>query len=314
MKKFIVGLVLGALVAMSGVYASEVPKAAGHNLGGVGEGTGILTPVSTGGQVHAQSVAGEFDISLFAIRMPLRANAQWEAVAAAKVGELYQNRSLVDDVGQTILPSYIMQPPARDAYTLWFTPRIKGINNAKLNHSMLRFTQSSYPDNSLANSYSLIGGSWVYSPPARGVIWSGGERVNDQVLMSGSGFVMVDEFDFSGVQSTFYPYSNAAEQASIIRYLRDTNLRLTTTVEVVGSDGSVLATASRTLQVVSPRLSIAKIGNGNLEVSYIGSGGGILESSSSVKGPWVTVATLVNEKAIVQSSSGAIGFFRVRLP
>gem|GEM_PF-2746384 len=309
---------------LGATMAQNVPTVEGQNQGAVGQGTGINPPPRFRAQNVGIGMEGRYDVYLYMVRMPLRNHTNWAARAAAVVNELYRNKYLSNDVAHVLHPGYISQNRATGLSdeTLWGVVRILGKNGAKVSLRMLRFTQSSNAGNALANQYSLLGGNWAMTPEAIGINWGpGGERTSDTVVSSGND-QLFDEIVFSGLQSVYFSFNTADEQKHISNYLVTQNIALTTTVEVVGSNGEVLAGASRTLQtnppeprLVQPRLSIARAAGGNVKISFHGTPGmtGIIQSSPAIGGRWTTESTVNPGDAIIRPSNHPRRFFRAVL-
>lgn len=313
-----------AFASVSITFAQSVPIAVGQNIGALGKGTGI-SPEPAGYRAFNIATPSEsiYDIYIYAEPMPLKANANWQVAARAAVQELYTNKFLVNDIGVELFTSYITQDSSGAGKSLWYPVRIVGKKGVKLNGRMTHYTQRSSDDaNSLANAYSLLGGNFDYSLEFIGIIRdTGGERVNDQILTSGSADVMVDEIIFSGLQGTYFPYKDQAEYASIDAYVKAKIKTLITTVDMVSTNGTILASASRTLVVgnnilAQPVLSIRMVGNNYAISIFTGNRWttSVLEerNPNSTNG-WFTVSTANDGDEIIRPMTFPNRIFRARL-
>jgi hypothetical protein len=196
------------------------------------------------------------DVFIYAIDGPPKTNPAYPVWSTNMVQKLYNQMNLDDaDVGHNLLTSQVTQPAdLSNVSNLWFAVRITSKDpRVMFSLSMLKFAErSSDPANSLGNVYDLstITGL-IYSPHAIGVIWStNGPRTSDTIVDYGNGSNLVNEIDFIGMQSTYYPYSTDGQLSSIDAYLHGftNNFYLNGSCAVV-SNGVTLAFGQKTLQI-----------------------------------------------------------------
>src|SRR3989344_1693313 len=270
-------------------------------------------------EVTSASAEDQYNVHLFWIRGPLKTSGVWESWATEKVSRLYTDRTLTDDLDYRLKIGYITQPTlAVNKQSLWLATRITGKSGNKLSLNMLRFSEwSDDLVNTLGNSYSLVGGNYIYSPQALGVIWGASgeneDRASHAVINSGNANEMVDEVVFIGVQSPYYSYSSFAELANIDSYIKSfSNFSLSGKVEVVTANNIILAVGSRRLQMVGtpphPQLLIKRNADIILE-KFLAEGHqrtGVIESSSRL-GPtvnWTVESTANNGDEILRPADG----------
>lgn len=320
--------VLVAAVGMIGLSVNAQPVAEGQNLGGLGS----CVPMVTSKKLPTPSVVGpnedNYNVQMWAISLPLRTNENWSAKAAPYMAQLLQNRNITNDVGYRLEPAHVAQMrPWRTNETLWFPARVSGKNGSKVGLNMLRYMQhSSDGADSLYNSYSLVGGNFENSPVAIGINWgSAGEwadRTNHTIIMSGQVNAVYDELLFIGLQSTYYGYDDQVGYNIISNYLDLRSLKLMTSLEVVGSGETVLATGARTLQrfgmPVTPTMAIQRIG-GDVVVTFP-----TLETNRTAtlkwtpaflgtNTSWTPIATVNHGDVIMRPSGDGNGFFKLIL-
>ncbi len=263
--------------------------------------------------------SGNYEITIYAVRGPLKSNGNWRNWAGPTTDEIDRGVT-INDIGGRFDPSMVSQRlPNLDNDTLWFPVKIRALNGATITPNMLRFSQrSSDFANVFANSATLVGSNSSYTPETIGRN-SSGERVS-----SGNGNVPMLSLSFIGLQGTYLTYSNQAENDNLNNYIYSNAIALTTTVEVVGSNGQVLASASRTLNVNNQpgllSLSIRKQGN-QIVIPFQNARPGVqltLQTATpSNLGHWTTFATTNSG-----SGSGQFGpievfgrrFFRIQQP
>ncbi len=266
----------------------------------------VLIGLSLAFNVKAED---KFDVYLYAVRAPLKTNSTWEA-ASAKIANAVYDGSFTNDIGNYLKIDFVSQDTRFfDGDVVWFVTKIIGKNGNRVNMNMLRFGQkSSDPANSLTNSYNLVGGNYTYSPQALGMIR--GQDGTITQLSSGDGGRMVDELTFFGLQSTYYTYGDLSSLENIKGYVARNNLALSTWVEVV-ENNTVVARGARTLQTIlsieRPSVNIMYTKTGLVSVGFSGAPDrtAVLQSAFSVKGPWVTEATVNPGDSIVRRSTNS---------
>jgi hypothetical protein len=208
-----------------------------------------------GFSINSYANEDSLNVFIYAITGPLKSNPAYQTWSTNIVQELYHNQvGLSEDVGHTLLTSQVTQPADLSSNTLWFAVRITSKDpRVMFSLSMLKLSErSSDPGNSLRNVYDLSTiANLIYSPHAVGVIWStNGPRTSDTIVDYGNGSTLVNEIDFIGMQSTYYPYSTPADYLSISNYLHGftNNFYLNGSCAVV-SNGVTLAFGQKTLQI-----------------------------------------------------------------
>lgn len=283
----------------------------------------LLVALIVSRQVVRADVNGledKYNVYLFATNGPLKTNVAWKAWASGVCRTILTNHTLPTDFGNHLSPSFISQDTRfMDGKIPWFPVLIEGKKGNMISLNMLRFGQkSSDSANSLANSYSLIGGSYAYSSVALGIIYSHHGAMT--ILESGEdGSQLVDAIIFIGLQSVYYTYSDDKGLEIIANYSLRNDLSLTTWVEIVGANSVVLGRAARTLQTTLSTppsyLTIRDTKNGQASIVFKGSPDrtGVLQSAPTVKGPWVNVSTVNHNDEVAAVYSSTAQIFRAVL-
>jgi hypothetical protein len=268
-----------------------------------------------------------FNVFICALPGPVKSNPIYQTWSVATTDAIRAHgQSDKFDTNHSLIVANISQPADNSNTNLiWFGVKIAGKTvSDKLSLSMLRFTEhSSDSANSLANIYDLTTmTNLVYGPQAIGVVWNTNgpgysDTVYDNSLVSGTN--MVNEIDFIGMQSPYYPYSNTSGSNSISTYVYGfTNFLVTGNCAVV-SNGVVLAYGQKTLQTVgdAPQPVLSIFGN----PGQIWVGGDTIRTNTTIKlyhsdtvqpPVWSFVETM-NSGDIYFTTNYDLGFFRATL-
>ncbi len=269
-----------------------------------------------------------YNIQAYWAMGPVRSNPYWETWANRIVRSLYDDLTIsrTVDIGHSLLPEYIIQKAGKlDQNQLWMVFRItKKPGGPQISMSQTRFSgKSSDAGNSLKSSVDWGDGDYVYSPQVIGVVWDkAGERVNDKLIKSGSGKVLVDEIVGVGLQTPYYTYSNDVEQLRALDYVERLKLSVVQSMEVLSADRTTMvASATRTIGygISSPPKPVIgwEILNGDMVVTYQVVGGltGVIQSSDQIglQADWITEASVNGLGNIKRPSKIGNKFFRITL-
>ena len=322
MKK-VLGLIMAlcAVIATSTQTLAQSPVASGQHNGVAGE---ILPANNHMKTQHASTPAltNHFIIELVPYAALPKANPNWAAGVTAEVQMMTNSAPTSADLGNRIDPNLLLQDSALSWSNLWIGAKITGVGGYQVDPDMLRFTQWSSDGNSLANSYDLVGGNSVYNLQTIGFLWgSDGQGPDDTVMDSGeSGSLPSDQLVFGGVQTPYYIFHSDGEQTSDHGYVVGQNMAVTTQLDIVGTNGAVLATAFNTMQVNPPtsfgqmHLTITPVGGGMARVMYTGDQyqSATIDATSSLYAGWHPIATLNNSNFVTVPISNGDQFFRAR--
>ncbi len=321
--------------------ASFVPTTGGDNTGVTGQGS--VEPVSKKASIARDTIGGEviggvdnrYNVYVHITYGVVRTNENWAAWATPTTQELLQNRAYTNRVVTfRMTPEHLSQPiPTYTNEDYWIGGRItRQPSGPQLNVPMLRWRQrssditSNRPDGSLSNRFAFASGT-VYSPQVIGVIWGpngeNGPRSEQQILDSGEdGATMVDEIVTLGMQSKYYTYADEQQRIGIVDYMTLVNLVLANTIEVVGTDGAVLASGTRSLQTTGadpgPITIAARVAGGNVYLTIVGATNdlpyGVVWQATSALGStngWTTLQTTSSTNEVARVASGGGNFYRV---
>lgn len=224
--------------------------------------------------------------------------AESDAFLVNGVQSIYHSNRLDAALGHEFKVEYVANQ-ATSSNVVWFFIRVVSANSVKFSPNLLVFSErSSDPGNLLGYTNSFANPNYVFAPRAMGVIYSGGPRIADNRLTSGT-FQPVDEF-IMAVQTPYWAYASDAFFTSVSNYFAGiTNFVMTGTWSLLDASSNRVAVAHKSLGtglLATPILADVSLVTGpvnaqigiNLETNR----SVILQSKTHILDMWYDEATL----------------------